>query len=486
MPKKNNASHKNTANTTQINFVPGMPPSQPIDETIGDKTNIVIKNSMPLVKIYPGIPSFTKGITLFTRGDAFASYSSLLANHGFTLGSYHHKNCLTLAYIADSFPTDTFSNEYGENFISEMANVASTGAASIAQMTGNRTATEALKSITNAAKKQGGAIGTAGGMLAEGAGAIGDMIKATPIAGMAHIVDALAAGSRLDFPMIWKSSGFAPSYTMTIRLYNPNPGSVEATRKYIVGPIAALMLLGIPISADPSGATYSWPFIHKIWSPGIYNLDPAFISNITVIKGGDQQQISFNQRLSVVDVRIDFGSLFSTMLAASSYNKTRPTLKSYIEAMSNSAKGGIQRFSSVGYTKDEIEASQQKENQALSEDPSAMTKNNIINKTSKMPPTLLDRAANAMSGALNGAVSGVYSSMKNQALTAITTGKLPSKGQIMSSAKNAGVSGAKSKAPFIRDITENELLYPDTRVSAARRIISDELAKNIPPGFKIG
>lgn len=154
--------------------------------------------------------------------------------------------------------------------------------------------------------------------------------------------------------------------------------------------------------------------------------------------------------------------------------------------MSNSAKGGIQRFSSVGYTKDEIEASQQKENQALSEDPSAMTKNNIINKTSKMPPTLLDRAANAMSGALNGAVSGVYSSMKNQALTAITTGKLPSKGQIMSSAKNAGVSGAKSKAPFIRDITENELLYPDTRVSAARRIISDELAKNIPPGFKIG
>ena len=119
--------------------------------------------------------------------------------------------------------------------------------------------------------------------------------------------------------------------TMTVRLYNPMPGNKDATIKYIAAPIAALMLLAIPISAD--GVTYSWPFIHKIVSPGIYNLDPAFISNITIIKGGDQQQIGQNQALGVVDVRIDFGSLFSSMLAAKGTGKTRPTLQTYLDAM---------------------------------------------------------------------------------------------------------------------------------------------------------
>ena len=108
---------------TNIDFIPGLPPNQPFDETIGNKTNTVIKNSMPIVKIYPGIPSFTKGQTIYRRKDYFEkgnkthlSYKELLNAHGFELGTIH-KKCLTLAYQADSFPTDTFSNEYGENFL---------------------------------------------------------------------------------------------------------------------------------------------------------------------------------------------------------------------------------------------------------------------------------------------------------------------------------------------------------------------------------
>jgi hypothetical protein len=129
--------------------------------------------------------------------------------------------------------------------------------------------------------------------------------------------------------MLWKNSAYTPSYTMTVRLYNPNPSSDEATEKYIVAPIAAIMLLGVPISEDST--TYSWPFIHSFHSPGIYKIDPAFISNITVIKGGDQQQIAFNQKLALVDVRIDIGSLFNSMMVAKAGNTRRPTVLSYVE-----------------------------------------------------------------------------------------------------------------------------------------------------------
>jgi len=143
----------------------------------------------------------------------------------------------------------------------------------------------------------------------------------------------LMAGARVDFPQVWKNSGFTPSYTMTVRLYNPRPGNYTATKKYIIGPLAALLLLGLPISSD--GDTYNWPFLHKIRCPGIYNLNPAFISNITVVKGGDQQQISHKQTMGIVDVRIDFGSLYNSILAEEGNRKlaNRPTLNSYLKAL---------------------------------------------------------------------------------------------------------------------------------------------------------
>ena len=468
-----------TINKTQIDFIPGMPPEQPFDSTIGDRTNTVVRNSMPMVRIYPGIPTFTKGASLFTRKDFFEgsqenylSYSSLLSDHGFTLSQNFHKKYLTLAYLADSFPTDSFTNEYGENFLQGLTDVSSSAAASISQMFGARTLGEAMGKITGAAKAKGGLFEDAAGMVEKGGTAVGDFLSSLPIAGGTNIVSALASGSRLDFPMVWKSSGFQPSYTMTIRLYNPNPGNRETTNKYIAGPIAAIMLLGMPISADKSGATYSWPFIHRIWSPGIYDLDPAYISNITVIKGGDQQQIGYGQRLGIVDVRIDFGSLYSSILASRLNQRTRPTLKRYIEGISgaNANKDGIQNFSTVGSNEDEVISYQKKQNEALASNPSAVTKNNILNTVANMGKSALNEAAKALKG---------------QALDSINNQRLPSLDSIKSATVNAGIRGAKSQAPTVEELTSEEVNNPNDRVSSTATSIANNLIARIPSGIKI-
>lgn len=336
-------------NNSTIDYLIGLPPQCTTDETISGRTQTVMEQSMPIAKIYPGVPTFTKGTSLFTRAPAFRSeggnkkslsYSSILESHGFRLAQPKYtsnsgnEGCIAIAYQADSFPTDSFTNDYGENFLQGLTNIASEAAASLAQMRGARDVGQLFRQTTGALKDQGGLIG-AGGELIDKAGSAGAAtlraLLPKSVMGGIDVVSRLAAGSRLDFPMVWKTSSFQPSYTMTVRLYNPMPGNKDATIKYIAAPIAALMLLAIPISAD--GVTYSWPFIHKIVSPGIYNLDPAFISNITIIKGGDQQQIGQNQALGVVDVRIDFGSLFSSMLAAKGTGKTRPTLQTYLDAM---------------------------------------------------------------------------------------------------------------------------------------------------------
>ena len=359
------------ATNTTIDYIIGMPPSGSTDETVAGRTNTVMENSMPIAKIYPGTPSFTKGLTLFTRNPAFRSgnetasggknkktlsYSSLLNSHGYNLSQPKYtsnggtEGCIVLAYQADSFPTDSFSNDYGENFLQGMTNVASDAAASLSQMMGARDVGEAFNKLTGNLKSSGGMTGTAGGMLEKAGNFAGKTLRGVlpkSMSGGVDVVSKLAAGSRIDFPMLWKSSTFQPSYTMTVRLYNPYPGNNEATKKYIAAPIAAIMLLAIPVSQD--GITYSWPFIHKIVSPGIYNLDPAFISNVTIIKGGDQQQISYKQKLGIVDVRIDFGSLFNSMLAAHGLAKTRPTLDGYLNAMvgTDSEKQGVVNFSTT-------------------------------------------------------------------------------------------------------------------------------------------
>ena len=415
-------------NNSTIDYVIGLPPSNPTDETIQGRTQIVIENSMPIAKIYPGVPSFTKGLSLFSRAPAFRSdspkalsYLNLLNSHGYGLkqpkyaDNSGNEGCLVVAYQADSFPTDSFTNDYGENFLQGMTSVASEAAASLAQMRGARSATEVLKQLTGAMKEQGGLIGGAGsGLEGIGAGArkaLEVMLPKAAVGGI-DIVDRLMAGSRIDFPMVWKSSTFQPSYTMTVRLYNPVPGSKESTRKYIAAPIAALMLLAIPVSSD--GVTYSWPFIHRIVSPGIYNLDPAFISNITIIKGGDQQQISYKQSLGVVDVRIDFGSLFSSMLAAHNVSKTRPTLTSYLDAMvgpTDFEKPGVERFStfpSQGQTFNELlDQTRLRRNQELLQTKNqAQTTDELTDQQKDNPP---NRVSTAVRNAYNNLVNSLPS-----------------------------------------------------------------------------
>ena len=320
---------------------------------------------MPLVKIYPGIPSFTKGLTLFSRKPAWSSasrvpgaqsYLQMLDDHGYGLsqpigGGNGADGCLVMAYQADSFPSDSFTNEYGENFLQGLTSVGSEAAASLAQIRGARNMGQVFDAVTGDISKMGEWGEFAAGALQAGGQMLGNTARALlpkAVTGGIDVVSKLMAGSRIDFPMVWKSSSFQPSYTMTIRLYNPNPASESATKKYIAAPIAAIMLLGVPVSDD--GITYSWPFIHKITSPGIYNLEPAFISNITIIKGGDQQQIAYNQRLGVVDIRIDFGSLFSSMLSSPNAGggKTRPTLNSYLDAITGTdSSKEVENFSTT-------------------------------------------------------------------------------------------------------------------------------------------
>lgn len=317
----------------------GYPPTSYVSDQM-------IMNSMPVIEFFPAEPFFASGLSLFdldfpTGAD---NYQKLINELGFSTNVP-----VRAAYIADNFPTDTFANEYTETFLQKFTDVASSGLSQIVQMSGSKDALEAVSKYGTAVAGMGETLkGSAFGSLMEGAGkmavdtsaalrrflnAPGGGTLGNLLGGGANLVNKMLAGHRIDFPQIWATSGFTPSYSVTIRLYNPYPGNTESTRRHIAGPLAALLCLALP--RTDNGHSYRWPFYHRIRSIGIYDLYPACITNITVVKGGDQQQIAYNQRLAMVDVRVDFSALHRSIVQEEKSQKfiNRPTLRRYIDEL---------------------------------------------------------------------------------------------------------------------------------------------------------
>ena len=325
----------------------GMPPSTYVSDNL-------MQASMPIAEFEPSTPEFEEGITLFKLSKSYDEYRRILNNYG-----YECNLPLKIAFTAENFPSDTFSNEYGQNFLSKIGDVVSGGMRDITQISGGQSPTELMAKGVDAIGKADfpGAEAISGGLKKGGKQAKGAMSGALEtLPGVnpdsaEKMATRMMSGARIDFPQTWQNSGYETSYSLTVKLYNPSPGSLEATRKYIVGPLAAILLLGLPRSKGLG--TFTWPFFHKIKCKGMFNLSPGVITNISVIKGGDQQHISHNQRPGLVDVRIELASLYSSLIA-NEKGKTissRPTLKDYLKSMENE-KSVVNAYTATGEAED--------------------------------------------------------------------------------------------------------------------------------------
>jgi len=105
----------------------------------------VIKHSMPIVEIIPCKPKQNTGMTLFTVTEDWERYTDILKNLGYEL--VNNSSPIKLAFIADSFPTDTFTNEYGESFLQKATDIGSQAFSQLAQMTNAGNVTETIKGL---------------------------------------------------------------------------------------------------------------------------------------------------------------------------------------------------------------------------------------------------------------------------------------------------------------------------------------------------
>jgi hypothetical protein len=353
----NNKSTQNKPPVTQpknqekIPEIIGMPPFT----TNLDVSKNLQSNSMIIASFQPCKPRLETGLTLFTLDTAWDKYSGLVKELGFDAGS---GDSISMAFTADSLPSETFTNEYGESFLSSISEAMSGTAGEIVQMTGKEDAYSALKEL-NQVVSQMGALGStiSGGLSGIGNFASDAYMKAAAknknIEHIGRTMNKLLGGNRVDFPMIWKGSSFSTSYSINIRLYNPSPASKTSLNTYIVGPLAAILALASPISKD-NGETYSYPFICRVNCPGLFQLNAAAITSVSVTKGGDNQLVGLNQIVGMLDVKIDLVSLHNSMVHTGNH-ASRPTLKTYLDNLRDSVS--LKSIYGESATKKNIETS---------------------------------------------------------------------------------------------------------------------------------
>jgi len=280
----------------------GMPPSPNKNE----EAHMDYRQLLLNVKIQPRFlglnTDMNTSIYLFTSTAAMAEYSGILSGAFGINSSIFHGKELNVYALNEGAISDGISNSYGPSFMGSA--MGWYNSSTIPEMVRLGVANKAL--------------GAAGNLLGSG---ITDYIKgkveeakaAFPV--LSTYMTGLALGRRIDLPNIWQGASSNMSYSITVRLYNPDPNDLQSYETYILAPLVAFLVLGTPISS--SGLFYDRPFIARVSCPGLWTIKEAAITNVAVTKGGDNNDISFKQKPNSVDVRISFESIYPTMITQS-------------------------------------------------------------------------------------------------------------------------------------------------------------------------
>lgn len=301
--------------------------------------------SLPILEVIPCVADYNSGTELYELIGS-DEYATFLRANDIELT----ENKLYIACHALSNPSETYSNSFSPNSIAE--SVSSLGTENVQDlmfMSGQSDVTQVFKKMEESDNDLVQGIGTVSkavsktaGNLLDAAGKIGGS-KGQAISSMIKKV-ASHPGSKIDFPLMWRSSSYSASYNITTRLYNPLPGNDEMYENLIVASLGALIALATPVSDD--GDLYHWPYICRCYVPGLFRLRAAYVSNITVSKGGDAMDISLRNngwmRPNLVDVQLTFSSLYNVMpMTKQKQIKDRPTLWSEIDALKQQGADSI-------------------------------------------------------------------------------------------------------------------------------------------------
>lgn len=193
--------------------------------------------------------------------------------------SYHLDNQydgLRLWCTDETVMQDEFSNQYSQNFLQSIVDKAANVSRYLNLLR------EAQRGEVNlreqVSKLLDGLAGYAGKLSPEGEAIVKEM------------GDVVIKGKHIGLPKVWSSSDYNPAINLNIKLVTPY-GSPRAVRRFLIEPLAYLLLLTSPISEN--GITYGYPSSLYIKAYGIATIKCGYIENVSIRRGG--ADLTYNQ-----------------------------------------------------------------------------------------------------------------------------------------------------------------------------------------------
>jgi len=299
-----------------------------------EQNDVFTKCVFPKLILRPAVQEFANGLEYFTLNteDGWSKYKAFLLRYGFKPNE--NKPYMVFCYQNLAPFSETYSNEFGQSTLVGGLNVLGEGAREVMWVAG-----EDIKKGWQEAQQ--GKKGELAQQVVEGLGEMGAQAQGllNTVVGekrgtqITNLAGQLLSGGKLNFPMVWKSSSFDREYDISIRLWNICPDNIDMQNKYIIGSLYSLLPFVVPTSED--GATFKWPLLCTIQIPGQSIVKACYVKTVSVIRGGDANDVAWNQRVGTIDIKIAFGDLYTTMLdiTGTPMNPTSPNLNDMVTVM---------------------------------------------------------------------------------------------------------------------------------------------------------
>lgn len=299
------------------------------DSDYGDSVNDAMDSSLQIAKIVPMDTQISKSINIYQGKNAWEEYVKYLEAHDISPGvnnGYINVVCSQITPLSE-----TYTNEFGQSELAGgLQSIMNGKMAEVAFATGWNSDT-----IKNASQKDG-VIGWLAAGADKGIGVLGDLMGS--FAGDQNRRDfedfARNPAQKIDIPSMWKGNSFSAQYELSIRLYCYNVNNDDEYNSKIVASLGAILQFVCPRSKQ--GKFYQWPFLMSFKIPGLVDLPLAYCSNLTVLKGGDVNDLSWKYRPNMVDLRMTINTVWGVTVNSFTplNDSSRPTVLHELQTLS--------------------------------------------------------------------------------------------------------------------------------------------------------
>lgn len=281
----------------------------------------IVDDRIVVATIKPGVPEITsKDANVYDFKNAWDKYVADLSDLGIDPPDGSQELNIVISQLSPI--TRSYQNNYGDSKVLPTGNILGEALSDIIQLAGNNT--EEIEAFLKS--KEGDTLRSLAGKGVHGYNAlinafrnlvnqvsskVGDNTTGNLIRTIGNTAADLAKSpqSKIGWPKMWRDCSFSQTYQLNTRLYCFSTDQKEDYDNNIRACVAALELFVTPKS--DKGALYTAPYIVDFEIPGMIYFPQAYVSEMSVIEGGNEGDFAQTGRPNVVDITMSIQNMYS-------------------------------------------------------------------------------------------------------------------------------------------------------------------------------